>query len=110
MLIWRNKLLMYLYFSLPQEAQKYAQEEGLMWGETSAKSGDGVAEIFGSIGKTRLTLLQCTLTEHCSLARKLPLSAPPPASARASAPGAKRGVDLSNKNAGASGSGEACNC
>jgi hypothetical protein len=27
-----------------------------MWGETSAKSGDGVAEIFGSIGKIRLPL------------------------------------------------------
>lgn len=37
-----------------QEAQKYAQEEGLMWGETSAKSGEGVAEIFGAIGKLNL--------------------------------------------------------
>ncbi|KAG9077551.1 GTP-binding protein of the rab/ypt, partial [Ceratobasidium sp. UAMH 11750] len=73
-----------------EEAKKYADEEGLMWGETSAKSGEGVAEIFGSI------------------ARKLPLSAPPPAS-RNSAPGAKRGVDL-NKNAGAGGSAEGCNC
>lgn len=33
-----------------EEAQKYAEEEGLMWGETSAKSGAGVAEIFTSIG------------------------------------------------------------
>ncbi|KAG8745022.1 GTP-binding protein of the rab/ypt [Ceratobasidium sp. 414] len=73
-----------------EEAKKYAEEEGLMWGETSAKSGEGVAEIFGSI------------------ARKLPLSAPPPAS-RTNTPGAKRGVDL-NKNAGAAGSAEGCNC
>lgn len=33
-----------------EEAQKYAEEEGLMWGETSAKTGEGVAEIFTSIG------------------------------------------------------------
>lgn len=33
-----------------EEAKKYADEEGLMWGETSAKSGEGVADIFTSIG------------------------------------------------------------
>jgi Ras-related protein Rab-5C len=33
-----------------EEAQKYAEEEGLMWSETSAKSGEGVADIFISIG------------------------------------------------------------
>ena len=33
-----------------EEAKKYAEEEGLMWAETSAKSGDGVAEIFAAIG------------------------------------------------------------
>ena len=33
-----------------EEAQKYAEEEGLMWAETSAKSGEGVTEIFHSIG------------------------------------------------------------
>lgn len=33
------------------EAQKYAEEEGLMWGETSAKSGEGVSEIFTEIGE-----------------------------------------------------------
>ncbi|CAE6379379.1 unnamed protein product [Rhizoctonia solani] len=74
-----------------EEAKKYADEEGLMWGETSAKSGEGVQEIFTSI------------------AQKLPLTAPPPASARAAAPGVKRGVDL-NKGQGTAGQGEACNC
>ncbi|CUA67492.1 GTP-binding protein ypt5 [Schizosaccharomyces pombe 972h-] [Rhizoctonia solani] len=74
-----------------EEAKKYADEEGLMWGETSAKSGEGVQEIFTSI------------------AQKLPLTAPPPSSARAAAPGAKRGVDL-NKGQGTAGQGEACNC
>ncbi|CAE6428652.1 unnamed protein product [Rhizoctonia solani] len=74
-----------------EEAKKYADEEGLMWGETSAKSGEGVQEIFTSI------------------AQKLPLTAPPAASARAAAPGAKRGVDL-NKGQVTAGQGEACNC
>ncbi|EUC56697.1 GTP-binding protein Rab5, partial [Rhizoctonia solani AG-3 Rhs1AP] len=74
-----------------EEAKKYADEEGLMWGETSAKSGEGVQEIFTSI------------------AQKLPLTAPQPSSARAAAPGAKRGVDL-NKGQGTTGQGEVCNC
>jgi GTPase SAR1 family protein len=34
-----------------EEAKKYAEEEGLMWAETSAKSGEGVTEIFTAIGK-----------------------------------------------------------
>jgi Ras-related protein Rab-5C len=33
-----------------EEAQKYAEEEGLLWGESSAKSGEGVQEIFMAIG------------------------------------------------------------
>lgn len=33
-----------------EEAKKYAEEEGLMWAETSAKSGEGVTEIFTAIG------------------------------------------------------------
>ena len=33
-----------------EEAKKYADEEGLMWAETSAKSGEGVADIFNAIG------------------------------------------------------------
>ena len=36
-----------------EEAKKYADEEGLMWGETSAKSGEGVADIFTSILDSR---------------------------------------------------------
>jgi Ras-related protein Rab-5C len=35
-----------------EEAQKYAEEEGLMWAETSAKSGEGVADIFTRIGQS----------------------------------------------------------
>ena len=33
-----------------EEAQKYADEESLMWTETSAKTGEGVADIFTAIG------------------------------------------------------------
>ncbi|KAG6878165.1 hypothetical protein C0993_011238 [Termitomyces sp. T159_Od127] len=33
------------------EAKKYADEEGLMWAETSAKTGEGVTEIFTAIGE-----------------------------------------------------------
>lgn len=33
-----------------EEAKKYADEEGLMWTETSAKTGEGVTEIFKEIG------------------------------------------------------------
>src|SRR5258706_1618282 len=33
-----------------EEAQKYAEEEGLMWMEASAKTGEGVQDIFMAIG------------------------------------------------------------
>jgi len=34
-----------------EEAQKYAEEESLMWGEASAKTGTNVQEIFAEIAK-----------------------------------------------------------
>ena len=34
-----------------EEAQKYAEEEGLMWGEASAKTGEGVTDIFMALGQ-----------------------------------------------------------
>jgi len=74
-----------------EEAQRYAEEEGLLWFETSAKSGAGVADVF-----TRLAV-------------KLPKNAP---SARPSVPasgGGRRGVDL-NKQPGSQAGAEACNC
>lgn len=42
-----------------EEAQKYAEEEGLMWCEASAKTGEGVQDIFMAIGKSSLILLFC---------------------------------------------------
>ncbi|KAF8347038.1 GTP-binding protein RAB5 [Amanita rubescens] len=74
-----------------EEAKKYAEEEGLMWMETSAKTGEGVAEVFTAIAK------------------KLPLTAPPSARAGRSAAGTRTGVDL-NKQASSQGQNEPCNC
>jgi len=78
-----------------EEAQKYAEEEGLLWFETSAKSGTGVSEVFTSI------------------ATKLPKNSAPaarPGAASSSTPQRRAGgVDLNNKPAGAQGQ-DACNC
>lgn len=76
------------------EAKKYAEEEGLMWAETSAKSGEGVTEVFTAIAK------------------KLPSVASPaarPGAGTRTGPGARQGVDL-NKQAGTQGQNENCNC
>lgn len=46
-----------------EEAQKYAEEEGLMWAETSAKTGEGVQEIFTAIGAQRFSpFRRCSMT------------------------------------------------
>ncbi|KAK0481507.1 GTP-binding protein RAB5 [Armillaria novae-zelandiae] len=74
-----------------EEAKKYADEEGLMWGETSAKTGEGVSDIFMAIAK------------------KLPLTAPPRAGASRAASGARAGVDL-NKQSASAGQNDNCNC
>jgi Ras-related protein Rab-5C len=76
-----------------EEAKKYADEEGLMWTETSAKTGEGVTEIFTAI------------------AQKLPSTAPSATRAGAgrTGPAARPGVDL-NQQSGTPGQPEACNC
>jgi GTPase SAR1 family protein len=75
-----------------EEAQKYAEEEGLMWCEASAKTGEGVQDVFMAIAK------------------KLPLSAPQSqkgaAAARAGGAGRGGGVDLSKQTSAPDG----CNC
>jgi len=76
-----------------EDAKKYADEEGLMWAETSAKTGAGVTEVFTAIAK------------------KLPLIAPPSARAGGQrAPGGRSGVDLNRQPQAAQGQGDACNC
>ncbi|PVG00919.1 putative GTP-binding protein ypt5 [Serendipita vermifera] len=71
-----------------EEAQKYAQEEGLMWCEASAKTGEGVQDIFMAIAK------------------KLPLSAPQSQKGAARATSNAPGVDLSKQTTPA----DQCNC
>ena len=98
-----------------EEAQKYAEEEGLMWAETSAKSGEGVADIFTAIGKPSIyTLLTRSDTDHtmCT-AKKLPTTAPSSSRAgdagRAGAAGGRAGVDLNKQQSAVPGA-DACNC
>lgn len=45
-----------------EEASKYADEQGLLWSETSAKSGEGVNAIFNAIGAFVLCLIPFSLT------------------------------------------------
>src|ERR1700726_50203 len=45
-----------------EEAKKYADEEGLMWGETSAKTGEGVADIFTNIGRHIMAICELART------------------------------------------------
>ncbi|KAH9065897.1 GTP-binding protein RAB5 [Lactarius vividus] len=77
-----------------EEAQKYAEEEGLMWAETSAKTGEGVSDIFTRIAK------------------KLPTTAQPASrggASRAGVTASRAGVDL-NKQQRPSNSVDQCNC
>jgi len=77
-----------------EEAQKYAEEEGLMWAETSAKTGDGVTDIFTRIAK------------------KLPTTASPATRSgpgRAGTAGGRTGVDLNRQQRSIT-SGDQCNC
>ena len=92
-----------------EEAQKYAEEEGLMWSETSAKTGEGVADIFTAIGMH--IWFSVTTVDLATTAKKLPLTAPPSSrtGGRGGPSGARQGVDLNRQTASQNG-GEVCNC
>lgn len=49
-----------------EEAQKYAEEEGLLWFETSAKSGTGVSNVFTTIGMMMALIPAHTASTHLS--------------------------------------------
>jgi Ras-related protein Rab-5C len=93
-----------------EEAQKYAQEEGLMWCEASAKTGEGVQDIFMTIGLCLDWVMIRVLIyrmRHAEIsAKKLPLSAPQSQKGAARAAGNTQGVDLSKQTTPA----DACNC
>ncbi|GAA6059926.1 hypothetical protein JCM10212_003066 [Sporobolomyces blumeae] len=75
-----------------EEAKKFAEEEGLLWSEVSAKTGKGVQEVFQTI------------------ADKLPIDVPTAAKSRTGAASlaGRGGVDLNAGGAGSSEQGCAC--
>lgn len=89
-----------------EEAKKYAEEEGLMWCEASAKTGEGVQDIFMAIGGSLSNPILLTLELILLTAKKLPLSAPQSQKGGARPAGAARGVDLNKEDNAADG----CNC
>jgi Ras-related protein Rab-5C len=98
-----------------EEAKKYAEEEGLMWGETSAKSGEGVSDIFTAIGANLYNMPRSFEYSHQLgyLAKKLPQTAAPSSragGASRSAPAGRAGVDLNKQSNALGGQNEACNC
>ena len=94
-----------------EEARKYAEEEGLMWGETSAKSGEGVSEIFTEIGECYYKFL-LVRTSYNFTAKKLPKNTPAAGRGGAgrAAAGARSGVDLNKQASAVPGQNEPCNC
>lgn len=96
-----------------EEAQKYAQEEGLMWAETSAKTGEGVTDIFTRIGQSVPKTIFIRSDILLSIvAKKLPTTAPPASRSgpgRAGTTAGRTGVDL-NKQQRSITSTDQCNC
>jgi Ras-related protein Rab-5C len=95
-----------------EEAQKYAEEEGLMWAETSAKTGEGVTDIFTRIGQCLPRTVFGIDDLIFIAAKKLPTTAPPATRSgpgRAGTVGGRTGVDL-NKQPRSITSGDPCQC
>ena len=85
---------------------RFAEDEGLLFAETSAKNGDGVQELFMEIGAYLKSgsIGSRIMIGKSLVARKLPL-APPQRSATAAN---GKGLKVSGEQAGSSLS--ACNC
>lgn len=100
-----------------EEAQAYATEAGLLFFETSAKTGEGIVEIFTEIGPFAFSRPSCLrLTKSCS-AKKIPIEhilASNRGAGRNGVPGSRAGtsrqegaVDLEENQAKGK---DACNC
>ncbi len=104
------------------EAEAYAQEAGLLFFETSAKTGEGVVEIFTEIGKWLHTVRSAVATNCGSLrpsfpaftAKKIPIDQILASTRGGQRPGAasgrtaqEGGVNLEENNAKGK---DACNC
>ena len=93
-----------------EEAQKYAEEESLLWFETSAKSGEGVEEVFKAIGMSCPNYVQVYLCGPFPfIARKIPKNPPPAARGGLAGQSGRPRVDLSKQTPSTPGQ-EACNC
>lgn len=103
-----------------EEAEAYAQETSLLFFETSAKTGEGVVELFTEIGASvRCLALRCA-TNNALPAKKIPIDAiaAQQAQARAAAPAGAAstpgrtagGGGLRVGNNDGAGRGDACNC
>jgi len=93
-----------------EEAKKYADEEGLMWAETSAKTSEGVTEVFTAIGWSAFVLALLIIDCIPLTAKKLPsIASPAVRSGMRVGPGVRQSVDL-NKQAIIQDQSENCNC
>lgn len=100
-----------------EEAQAYAAESGLLFFETSAKTGEGVVEIFTEIGEYHNKPSYRLFTEYSFLtAKKIPIEHILASTRNSVRPGAngsrgeasqQRGVNLDE---GANKAKDACNC
>ena len=100
-----------------EEAQAYATEAGLLFFETSAKTGEGIVDIFTEIGELQILGFRYFSKSNCSTAKKIPIehilaatrgSGGRPGASGARAEGAQQtGVNLQED---ATKGKDACNC
>lgn len=84
-----------------EDAEKYAQEENLLFLETSAKDSSNVSELFTMIAR-KLPLEQAADSQRNAAGRA--------GAASANASGARPGVDLRGQQQGGGQQQDACNC